>query len=214
MTYLEIVNKVLRLLRENTVSTLQGQSDVVVNLVSELVNDAKRQCEEAHNWNQLRQEWEITTIADTDTYSLTNASKYAKIEHIVDSGVVLKNVPLIEINKKKSLNMTSGRPLRWSVSGVDANNDVSLKFFPIPDQEYTFTVYGFERQGDLVADDDAIKIPEQPVVYLAYALAARERGEVGGQAAIEIFSMASKYLSDAIARDADMASHDFVWYTS
>jgi len=214
MTYLEIVNKVLRLLRENTVTTLNTQQDVVVNLVAELVNDAKRTCEEAHNWNQLRQEWDIVTIADTDTYSLTNATKYAKIEHIVDSGVVLRNVPLIEINKKQSLSLPSGRPLRWAVSGVDANNDVSIKLFPTPDKEYNFKVFGFQRQDDLASDDDTLKIPEQPVVYLAYALAARERGEVGGQAAIEIFSMASRYLSDAIARDADMSPTDFVWYVS
>jgi hypothetical protein len=51
-------------------------------------------------------------------------------------------------------------------------------------------------------------------MYLAYALAVRERGEVGGQTAGEIFQMAAGYLSDAIARDAELNYLDDIWQVS
>lgn len=212
MTYLQIVNKVLRLLREDTTSSITGSSDILVNLVAELVNDAKRYVEDAHNWNQLREEWTIVTTPGTTEYSLTNAGKYAKIEYIMEQNVLLHKRQLSEINYKLAQG-SDGRPARWAVSGTDASNDVKIKLFPSPSSSYTLTAYGFKTQEDLALDSDELLIPAQPVVYQAYALAARERGEVGGQTAAEIFAVASQHLSDAIARDAEMSHLDYVWYT-
>jgi hypothetical protein len=44
-------------------------------------------------------------------------------------------------------------------------------------------------------------------------MAARERGEVGGQTATELFSLAGVYLSDAIAHDAALNDLDNIWTT-
>ena len=45
-------------------------------------------------------------------------------------------------------------------------------------------------------------MPSQPVIHLAVALLARERGETGGTSTAEYFGIADRYLSDAIAIDA------------
>ena len=59
-----------------------------------------------------------------------------------------------------------------------------------------------KRQADLSANTDSLLVPAMPVVHLAVALLARERGETGGTSAAEYFQIAEKFLSDAIAIDA------------
>lgn len=213
MTYLEIVNKVLRLMREDAVATVVEPDDVVVDLVLEFVNDAKRYVEDAHNWNALRETFNIATVADDPLYSLTNGGKYVKIEYIHGPNKELRKVPLKQIHYSNLNNSDTGEPRMWSVDGQDANGDAQVRFFPTPDAVYNINAYGYKRQPDLAADADELLIPAQPVVYRALALALRERGEVGGQTATEIFGVAQQHLSDAIARDADMSHEDFVWYT-
>jgi hypothetical protein len=58
-----------------------------------------------------------------------------------------------------------------------------------------------------------LSIPSQPVIHLAIALLARERGETGGTAAAEYFSIADTYLSDAVALDAQKHPEETIWYT-
>jgi hypothetical protein len=48
---------------------------------------------------------------------------------------------------------------------------------------------------------------------MAVALLARERGETGGTSAPEYFGIADKFLSDAIALDAQKHPEETIWYT-
>ena len=57
MTYLQLVNEVLKRLREDTVTNVVSNDDVVADMVVSLVNDAKRTVEDAHTWNVLNYEW-------------------------------------------------------------------------------------------------------------------------------------------------------------
>ena len=210
MTYLELVNGVLTRLREDTVGTLTNQDDVVVNMVKELVNDAKHTVETSHTWNPLQTEWTITTSNGTAAYTLTNAGKYATLEHIVDaSGNVLPQKSKHYVRHQPATN--NNKPQAWVVDGTN-NGDLQLKLFPTPDDTYSYTAYGYALQADLSGDTDVVLVPYKPVLYLALALAARERGEVGGQTATELFGMAQQYLSDAIAYDASLDMSDDIWY--
>ena len=56
-------------------------------------------------------------------------------------------------------------------------------------------------------------MPSMPVVHYAVALLARERGETGGTSAAEYFSIADKFLSDAIAIDAAKHPEEMVFRT-
>ena len=50
-----------------------------------------------------------------------------------------------------------------------------------------------------------------PIVHLAYAYAARERGETGGRTAGELLSNAQLYLSDAIALDSAKNPEELIY---
>ena len=74
-------------------------------------------------------------------------------------------------------------------------------------------VNGYGMAPKLVANTDECEIPEQVVLYYALSLASRERGEVGGMAAAEIFALSKQYLADAISRDIGNSRHEYTWET-
>ena len=61
MTYLQLVNSVLRRMRETETDTIENSNDSYVKLVGEFVNDARRIVEDAWDWSALR----TTLIAET-----------------------------------------------------------------------------------------------------------------------------------------------------
>ena len=93
--------------------------------------------------------------------------------------------------------------MAYTVTGVDSNDDLKVKVYPRPDGVYSLRFDLARPQGIITADATKIKVPYNPVVQMAYAMALRERGETGGQSAAEQFAVASTALSDAIAIDAN-----------
>lgn len=215
MTYLQLVNAVLTRMREDEVSTLAGSSDPVVNIVKDYVNDAKQLVEDAHTWNALRDEWSIATVDGTENYALTGAGDRATIEYIWSSDSVHpRQRQLSELRRRKvGDDGSKNQPSYWAPNGVDGSGDLQLYLYPTPDGVYNYTVGGFARTADLSADNDSPIIPTKPILYFALAYSLRERGEVGGQTAAEVFGMANAYLSDAIAYDAINSDLDNIWTT-
>jgi hypothetical protein len=212
MNYLELVNAVLGRMREPTSASLVGETDSVILLVKDLVNDAKRSVEDAHTWNALRSEWDFSTVVDQKLYSLEGAADNANIEYIFgESGVVIKPLPLREIKRRTAAGQTGTGSLFYAPNGRDVSGDMRVELYPAPTTVHPVTIGGFMRRPDLSADTDELLVPNKPVVYLALALALRERGEVGGQTAGEIFGMANQFLSDAIAYDASATDMDNIW---
>jgi hypothetical protein len=78
---------------------------------------------------------------------------------------------------------------------------------------YSIRVDTVKRQADLSANADVLLVPAQPVIHLAVALLARERGETGGTSTAEYFTIANQYLSDAIAIDAAKHPEEMVFRT-
>ena len=52
-----------------------------------------------------------------------------------------------------------------------------------------------------------------PIIQLATAFGARERGETGGTSSQELFAIADNTLADAVAFDAARFSDETIWYT-
>ena len=113
------------------------------------------------------------------------------------------------------LNQTPARgsPQFYTYNGVDSQGDSQIDVYPKPDAVYTLRFNCVLRNEDLAADTDNMLIPAMPVIHLAVALAARERGETGGTSTPEYFAMADKYLSDAIALDAQKHPYETDWYS-
>lgn len=215
MNYLDITNQVLLRMREDTLTSVQGQQDPVVQIVLAHVNDAKRLVEDAHTWNAQRYEWDITTVSGTDKYAMVDSGNYARVEYMFGSdGSEPVEMRLRDMKKKKAQGPAGGPSLYYAVNGVDSNGDVLVEFYPTPVTDgVVYTVGGHKRQPDLTESGDELMIPSKPVMYYALAFAARERGEVGGQTAAEIFQMANQFLMDAIALDSSLTDLDNVWMT-
>ena len=208
MNYLELVNGVLMRLREPTISTVRENQDPVANLAKTFVNDAKRHVENAHGWNATRKIWEFDTVAGQASYVLPETSNGARITGVQRDGWHLHQWDLKTIVHGVP---TSGLIYRWAWDGTDDEGNISMRFDPIPDEVNKIEVLGWRSLPDLKDDADMLRIPDQPVLYYALALAARERGEVGGQTATELFGMAQQYISDAIALDSNLSPTEMTW---
>ena len=214
-TYLDLVNGVLVRLREDTVLTVDGNDDVVVQIVKDFVNDAKNQIENMHPWTALSQEWSLDTTDGNAKPVLTNSHSSCIIEYIYkDGGDRLEQRPKEWIRRKNRLVTDTNEPQYWCIDGIDrATGDLRLEVHPSPDGAYSYTVYGSQPEPRLVNDTDVCYIPGLAVIYLATALAARERGEVGGQSAGELLGLAKQFISDAIAQDSTNSDLENIWTT-
>jgi hypothetical protein len=216
MTYLELVNGVLTRLREDPISTLAGEDDVVAVLVADLVNDAKSTVETSHNWSALRHEWPVTTVADTSVYTLEDSRDIMFLESATDAnGQTVEEMRNKELRVRARSHPAAAKPTHYSVSGASSvTGDKEVTLHPTPNAAYDLYFDGHRAQARLSADNDRLLVPSQPVLYFALSLAARERGEVGGQTAAELFQMAGGFLADAIARDAELNYLDDIWQVS
>jgi len=214
MTYLNLVNNVLRRLREDEVSSVQDTT--YSKLVGDFVNDAKRMVEDAWDWSALRTTLTVTTSAGTFNYVLTGSQNRIKVLDVLnDSSNLFMTYQTAHWFNDAYLNQSpvSGIPEYYTYNGVDSNGDTQVDLYPKPDDTYSIRFNCILRSDDLSADEDTLAVPAQPVIHLAVALLARERGETGGTSAPEYFGIADKYLSDAIALDAQKHPEEVIWYT-
>ena len=214
MTYLNLVNNVLRRLREDEVTTVAANT--YSKMVSDFINDSKELVETAWDWSALRQTLTISTVADDHTYSLTGSGDKGKVFRINNdtSNCELKYQTQEWFDKEFCVNTpTSGAPKYFTYNGVDSNGDTQIDVYPKPDGVYSLKVKIVNRNVALTSDSDTLAIPSQPVIHMAVALLARERGETGGTSTPEYFAIADRYLSDAIAMDAQKHPEETIFYT-
>ena len=214
MTYLELVNNVLRRMREEEVSSVQ--STTYSKMVGDFVNDAKKIVEAAWDWSALRTTLTITTTADIFNYVLTGSQNRIKALNVINDtdNIFMEYRPATWFDDKYlNQDPVSGSPEYYTYNGVDSSGDSQIDVYPKPDGVYTIRFNCIFRNDDLSADVDTLLIPSMPVIHLAIALLARERGETGGTSAPEYFAVADTYLSDAIALDAQKHPDETIWYT-
>lgn len=212
MTYLEIVNKVLRRLREDTVDTVS--QNTYSSLIGEFVNDAKRTVEDAWDWSALRTTLTVTTTADIFNYSLTGSGNRIELLDVINdsSNFFMKYRDSHWFNKTFLVDApATGSPMYYGFNGVDVNGDTAVDLSPIPDSVYSLRFNAILRTPELSADTDTVAIPTLPIVHLATALAVAERGESGGQSASELFGFAKTLLNDAIALDAGKHPEELIY---
>ena len=214
MTYLNLMNSVLRRLREE--ETTSVTSTTYVKMVGDFINDAKTLVGQAADWSALRETITISTTASDNTYSLTGGGDNIKVMSMLND---TENC-FMEYQTKDWFNeqlyissAAEGAPRYFTYNGLDSSGDTQILVGPTPDAVYSIRVDTVKRQTDLSANDDVLLIPAQPVIHLAVALLARERGETGGTSTAEYFTIANQYLSDAIAIDAAKHPEEMVFRT-
>ena len=214
MTYLNIMNSVLRRLREEEVNSVSEST--YSKMAGDFINDAKTMVEQAADWSALRETITISTTATDNTYSLTGTGDDVKVMSVLND---TQNC-FMQYQSKDWFNdslyiavAAEGAPLYYTYNGLDANGDTQVLVGPVPDGVYSLRFDVVKRQGDLTSNSDKLLIPNQPVIHLALALLARERGETGGTSTAEYFAIADKYLSDAIAIDAAKHPEEMIFRT-
>ena len=214
MTYLNLVNNVLRRLREDEVSNVSEST--YSKMVGDFVNDAKELVETAWDWSALRTTLTITTAADDYTYSLTGSGNEGKVLNLINdtSNLVMQYQTQNWFDDKFFVQTpASGAPEYFTYNGVDGSSDTQIDVYPKPDGVYSLKAKMVIRNVALSADSDTLAIPSSPVIHMAIALLARERGETGGTSTPEYFAIADKHLSDAIALDAQKHPEETIFYT-
>ena len=216
-TYLQVVNNVLKALRED--QTTSVTSDSYVELVGKFVNDAKSQVEDAWDWSAYNEVRTTTIGAGNDAFILIDTDNRVKLEMVAIQSAAGTNSLLIQIPRKAillraftSTTGAAGIPTHYANNGVDSNGDARIAVSPPALATSTVMVSGFFRPTDLVFNEDVLTIPYAPVQDLAVAMAVREGGEAAGQSSAEYFQLAKRSLSDAIAYDSARNAEETDWH--
>ena len=208
------MNNVLRRLREDEVSSVSATT--YTKMVSDFINDAKKLVEESNDWSALRETIVVSTAASDNSYSLTGSGDNVKVMSVIND---TQNC-FMEYQTKDWFNdslyianAVEGAPKYYTYNGLDSSGDTEVLVGPTPDGVYSLRFDVVKRQADLSINTDTLLVPAMPVIHLAVALLARERGETGGTSTAEYFSIADKFLSDAIAIDAAKHPEEMVFRT-
>lgn len=206
-TYLDLVNEVLRRLRENTVATVNQTA--YSRLIGYYVNDTKRQVEDAWQWDALGESIPVVTTPGTSTYTVTGSGIRQKdiTANMTTAGNQMQMFPRTSKwiqNQQQLTTVQQSTPAYFAWAGNDGT-DSKVELYPTPDGVYTIMFNMTVPQVALVSDGDVISVAAEPVVAGAFARALVERGEDGGLASSEAYSLFKSVLSDYIAVEV---SHD------
>ncbi len=210
-TYLQLVNNVLVRLRETEVSSV-GDTPYS-SLIGVFVNDAKREIEDAHEWNVLTQTIVLSTVAGTRNYTLTGSGqRFRTVDVLNDTeDVPMRQVPTNWINRQYYLGTTqNAAQVYYNYNGI-SGDDTQVDVWPQPDGVYSLRFELVIPQADLSADADALLVPHHLVQMLAYAKAVGERGEDGGSTFSEIYQQYRLALADAVAIERNRYDEETTW---
>lgn len=214
MTYLELVNNILLRLREREVTSVNNNA--YSKLIGVFINEAKTEIENVWNWSALRETLTLTTESGVFAYELNGTQNNFSVMDVVNQNgdFFMEYRTQHDFNQfYLNQNPETGNPRYYNFNGVSADRDTMVDLYPKPDAVYTIFFNIIQRTTNMTENSDTLKIPDQPVLNLAYAKAIEERGEDGGISASSAYATAQRILNDAVAQDAARHSEEVVWYS-
>jgi hypothetical protein len=211
-TYLQLVNDVLIRLRENEVTSVSDNA--YSKLIGKFVNDAKRQTEDAYNWNALSTTLTADTTASLFNYVLTGSGQRFRVVDAMNDSTddYLRLKTTQDMNQLFLLTTAeSGAPRYYNFNGTNSNGDTQVDVYPIPNAVYNLRFNIIKPQADLSANADTLLVPPEPVIFGAVARAMVERGEDGGLASNEMYALYKESLGDAIALESGRYLEEDSW---
>tara|TARA_R110000744_G_scaffold102100_1_gene196448 strand:+ start:409 stop:1050 length:642 start_codon:yes stop_codon:yes gene_type:complete len=210
MTFLELVNSVLVRLREERVSTVYENE--YSTLISNLVNVAKTEVENAYNWEALRKTVTLITKVGTFHYELLNTTTNIRTLDVynytnknwMDSRTTEWFDRAFAVN-----DVVTGSPSVYAWNGVSSTGNMEVDLYPIPSTIQTLRFNMTSPQPPLKIDADPMFVPDMLVVENAVARAIEERGEDGGSS-----NQQQRYqnmLADFISMEASRKPMETVW---
>ena len=212
MNYVQLVNSVLRRLRETEVSSVSDNA--YSKLIGEFVNDAKRQVEDAYAWNALSETLTASTADTIFNYVLVGSGQRFRVIDVLNdtSNTIVQNATTRWMDEQFLLtSVQKGSPAYYNFNGTNSNGDTQVDLFPIPNGVYEVRFNVIKPQVALSADADVLLVPSEPVIFNAAARAIAERGEDGGILAGEMAFIYNQSLADAIAIESSRYIEESAW---
>lgn len=212
MNYIQLVNSVLRRLRETEVSSVADNA--YSKLIGEFVNDAKRQVEDAYPWNALSETLTAVTATDIFNYVLVGSGQRFRVIDVLNdtSNNIVQNATTRWMNEKFLItSVQKGSPAYYNFNGTNSNGDTQVDLFPVPNGVYDIRFNVIKPQVALSSDADVLLVPSEPVIFNATARAIAERGEDGGVLAGEMAFIYNQSLADAIAIESGRYVEESAW---
>lgn len=232
-TYLSIVNDVLVRLRESKVTTV-AQTPYSL-LIGALVNDAKREVEDAWQWSSLQDSITFPTITGTYMYDISNTNTDVRgspaqdrtrlwMDPTTSKPYLINSTPNFEFNLEYEPTLTDYSiktsivnqgvkdiPKYWQVfnqpnPSTQGQWNKQIQLFAPPDGVYTMKLFLVNPQADLADDTDFVLTPKAPIVLKAYLFALFERGEELGEQLTLTQDKLEQSLSDAIEYDQNTSA--------
>ena len=215
MTYLQLINEVLKRLREDQVSAVDYSA--YSSLISTFVNDAKREVENAWNWEVLKTEYTITPDGTNSGFSITGLTESeARLAYDDCKRPMVYDV---KANDEFQLNeysydryitrlrtdpdsfSTNDKPW-WFAVNKGSTGQWSIYFDGVPSSTRSYKVWFYAPQAELSTATTDILVPWRPVVHLALIYALDERGEEIGEPGSKAWLRYENSLTDAISMDS------------
>lgn len=208
-TWLSLVNDLQKRLREDQSASVTATTYSI--LLGALVNQAKREVEDAWDWHALRTICTFSTVAATATAAITGSTErsrfYSPLREIYDdtNDGILTPAPDWFIDQVNYIGTAqSGPPVYYRMRGI-SSGVLQIELYPTPSGVYSMKVPMVVPQDDLAASATVLTVPAAPVLERAYCLALRERGEDGGTTFVEAKATADYALYQAIERDREFS---------
>jgi hypothetical protein len=184
-------------------------------MIGVLVNDAKREVEDATEWNSLSSTVTVNTVAGTYNYTLTGAGTRFRVIDVVNDtdNIVLQNAPTNWMTQQFlfTADTDRGSPLYYNFNGVDTNGDTQVDLFQRPSGVFTIRFNLIVPQAELSTNTTRILVPAHLVALLAYSKAIAERGEDGGNLSSEAYTMYKLALANEVAIERNRYSEEMNW---
>ena len=219
MTYIQIINSVLRRLREDTISAdwssdligSTGPTDYQV-MIGDFINEVKREVEDAWNWTSLRRTETVSTVDGTRSYNLSSTTQRSRVLSVQEQsqGGTLQSVPDSWIKTTQYPTESDGVPAYFSVNSTSSGL-LTAQLYPKPDGVYSVDFHLLDPQDNLTEAADVLTVPEYPVILGTWARAIAERGEDGGSLSDMAQFQYQQSLSDAIQQDVGRHTDEVIW---
>ena len=211
-TYIQLVNEVLIRLREREVTSVNDTA--YSKLIGKFVNDAKRQAEDAYNWNALSTTLTADTVPGIFNYVLDGSGQRFRVMDIINDSTdnTLQNQTSAQFNKWFLMSTAEhAEPMYYNFNGTNSAGDTQVDLYPIPDQVYNLRFNIIRPQPPLEVNSDILLIPHEPVIFGAVARGMAERGEDGGMDSNAMYALYQQSLGDAIALESGRYLEESAW---
>lgn len=210
MTFLQLVNQVLKRLREDEVNAIPD--DGYPALVAGFVNDAKEEIEDKGPWYSLRSTVNRTMTVGEDNVDFTaetNDRSYLMFTNNIPQIYIStageeRHLQLVQPNEMANLwlfNPDTPNATPDYVSYTKDETGLMFRVFPAPDAALTLRARLVIPQDALEDDADELSIPSGPVWRLALLMAMEERGEEFAGPLARAEQRYNSALNDAMSAD-------------